>query len=83
MTFAITAPGPGELIVILLIFVLLFGAKKLPELGSSIGQGLKNFKKGVDDGKDEDQPERADDAERPGAASSDAERTTPASRDPQ
>jgi sec-independent protein translocase protein TatA len=48
-TLAITAPGPFEIIVILVIVVLLFGAKKLPELGSSVGKSIKNFKKGVAD----------------------------------
>lgn len=41
--------GPGELIVILLILVLLFGAKKLPQLGEGIGKALKNFKQSVND----------------------------------
>jgi sec-independent protein translocase protein TatA len=44
---ALTPPGGGEMIVILLIFVLLFGAKKLPELGSSLGAGLRNLKRGL------------------------------------
>lgn len=56
---AITPPGGWELIVILLIFVLLFGAKKLPELGSSVGKSIKNFKKGVADAEAEAE---ADDA---------------------
>lgn len=47
---AITAPGGPELIVILVIVILLFGAKKLPELGSSVGKSIKNFKKGIGDG---------------------------------
>ncbi len=42
--------GPGELIVILLILVLLFGAKKLPQLGEGIGKALKNFKQSVNEG---------------------------------
>jgi len=37
----------GELIILLLIVVLLFGSKKLPELGGSIGEAIKNFKKGI------------------------------------
>jgi sec-independent protein translocase protein TatA len=41
--------GAPELIIVLLLFVLLFGAKKLPDLGGSIGKGIKNFKKGVSD----------------------------------
>jgi sec-independent protein translocase protein TatA len=50
---AVTPPGGWELIVILLIFVLLFGAKKLPELGSSVGKSIKNFKRGIDEGQEE------------------------------
>ena len=46
--------GPTELIIILVVVVLLFGAKKLPELGSSVGRSIRNFKKGVADAKDED-----------------------------
>ena len=36
--------GPTEIAVILVIGLLLFGAKKLPELGRSLGQGLREFK---------------------------------------
>ena len=36
-----------DLMVILAIAVVLFGAKKLPELGRGIGEGIKNFKKGL------------------------------------
>jgi sec-independent protein translocase protein TatA len=50
--------GGPELIIVLLIFVLLFGAKKLPELGSSIGKGIKNFKRGIDEASDEEEDER-------------------------
>ncbi|WPU67223.1 twin-arginine translocase TatA/TatE family subunit [Peredibacter starrii] len=39
--------GMGELVVILLIVVLFFGGKKLPQLGSSLGESIKNFKKGM------------------------------------
>jgi sec-independent protein translocase protein TatA len=41
--------GPMEMVLILLILVLLFGAKKLPQLGEGIGKALKNFKKSVND----------------------------------
>lgn len=41
--------GMGELLVILLIVVLMFGGKKLPQLGASIGESIKNFKKGMKD----------------------------------
>lgn len=39
--------GAPELIVILVVVVLLFGARKLPELGSSVGKSIKNFRKGM------------------------------------
>lgn len=39
--------GMGELVVILLIVILIFGGKKLPQLGSSLGESIKNFKKGM------------------------------------
>ena len=37
--------GPTELIIILGIALLLFGAKKLPEIGSSLGNAIKEFRK--------------------------------------
>ncbi len=39
--------GPGELILIALIIIIIFGARRLPELGKSLGQGIKNFKKSI------------------------------------
>jgi sec-independent protein translocase protein TatA len=36
--------GLPELLIILLIVVIIFGAKKLPDLGKSMGEGIKNFK---------------------------------------
>ncbi len=39
--------GVPELIVILVIVLIIFGAGKLPEIGSAIGKGIKNFKKSV------------------------------------
>ena len=45
----IALPGIGELVLIFGVVVLLFGGKKLPELGGAIGESIKNFKKGVKD----------------------------------
>ncbi|NOZ83502.1 MAG: twin-arginine translocase TatA/TatE family subunit [Epsilonproteobacteria bacterium] len=42
-------PSWQELIPILLLAVVIFGAKKLPEIGSGLGKGLKNFKKSLKD----------------------------------
>jgi sec-independent protein translocase protein TatA len=41
--------GMGELVIILLIVVLFFGGRKLPQLGASLGESIKNFKKGMKD----------------------------------
>ena len=42
--------GPMELVVILAVFVLLFGGKKIPEVAKGLGEGIKNFKSAVKDG---------------------------------
>jgi len=39
--------GPTELILIVLIVVIIFGARRLPELGKSLGEGIKNFRKSI------------------------------------
>ncbi len=45
-------PGPGQLIVILIIVILLFGTKRLKNIGSDIGGALKGFKKAMKDGEE-------------------------------
>jgi sec-independent protein translocase protein TatA len=47
MMFLLGPVGPTELILILLIVIIIFGAKKLPDLGKSLGEGIKNFKKSM------------------------------------
>ncbi len=49
--------GPEKLIFILLIMVLIFGAKRLPEIGSSLGKGIREFKKSVRGDFDEAAPQ--------------------------
>ena len=39
------APGGGQILLILAIVLVLFGAKKIPELAKGLGQGIKEFKK--------------------------------------
>lgn len=46
--------GMPELIIILVIIMIIFGAGKLPEIGSGIGRGIKNFKKATTDAEKED-----------------------------
>lgn len=49
--------SPVHLLIILLIILLLFGAKRLPEMGRSLGQGIQEFKEGLGN-KDASQEER-------------------------
>jgi sec-independent protein translocase protein TatA len=50
--------GTTELLVILVIALVIFGGSKLPELGSALGKGIKNFKKGLSSiGEDDDKKE--------------------------
>lgn len=47
--------GMGEIMLILLIVVLIFGTSRIPELGRGLGEGIKNFKKAV---KGEEEPQK-------------------------
>ena len=49
--------GTGEIILLLLLALLLFGAKRLPEIGRSLGSGMREFKESVS-GKNHDQPDQ-------------------------
>ncbi len=52
LTYA-AMPGGWEMVVIAIVILLLFGAKKLPELAKGLGQGIREFKGAVDGVKDE------------------------------
>jgi len=52
--------GIWEILLIVVVVALLFGGKKLPELGKGLGQGIKNFKNAVK-GVDKDEKESKDD----------------------
>ncbi|MEA3505173.1 MAG: twin-arginine translocase TatA/TatE family subunit [Bacteroidota bacterium] len=54
------SPGPFEIILILLIVLLLFGGKKIPELMKGMGKGIKNFKEGIGD----DDSDKKDDSDK-------------------
>jgi sec-independent protein translocase protein TatA len=49
--------GMPELIIILVIILIIFGAGKLPEIGSGIGKGIKNFKKATSEKEKQEQIE--------------------------
>jgi len=64
-------PGMGELIVILLIVLVVFGANKLPGIGDALGRSIKNFKKASNvEGDDEDADKRSAKKELAGAKQS-------------
>ena len=63
-------PGPLEIIIILVIVLIVFGPKRLPDLGRSLGRGMREFKDSVT-GKDKD--------ERPGLGQPEPTTVTPAS----
>ncbi len=50
--------GPGEIIIIVVVLVLLFGARKLPDLARSIGQSAKEFRKGLEEGTQDEEEEQ-------------------------
>ena len=55
--------GVPELLIILFIVVVIFGASRLPQLGKGLGEGIKNFKKGVkEDANDASEEPRGDSA---------------------
>lgn len=56
MSFPLAIFGPiglPEMLIILVIIVLIFGASRLPEIGKGIGQGIKNFKTSLKDADNE------------------------------
>ncbi len=79
--------SPTHLIILLVILLLLFGAKKIPELAKGLGQGMKEFKRGQNDGDEvegSDNRSRSVEGERteaPRAEVHTEERSTEASKD--
>ncbi|MGB9590618.1 MAG: twin-arginine translocase TatA/TatE family subunit [candidate division WOR-3 bacterium] len=55
--------GLPEILLILLLIILLFGAKKLPDLARSLGEALREFRKAQKEGKAVDQGEEANNGE--------------------
>ncbi len=55
-------PGMGELIVIMVIVLLIFGAGKLPQIGDALGRSIKNFKR-ASNGDDEIEVKKRDELE--------------------
>lgn len=56
-----TLPRGWELIIILIIIVLIFGPGRLSKIAGEIGQGIKEFRTGIQDGESEDEPSSEED----------------------
>lgn len=55
----------GHWIIVLIVVVILFGPKRLPELGQSLGEGIRNFKKGLSENPDRPADKIQDKTEEP------------------
>lgn len=61
--------GAGEIIIIALVILLIFGGKKIPELMKGLGKGVKSFKQGMDEAESEikqsleDKPKKSEKSE--------------------
>jgi len=44
--------GPGKIMIIMLVALLVFGAKRIPEIGQGLGKGIREFKKSLSDTQD-------------------------------
>ncbi len=57
--------GAGEILLILVVFLIFFGAKKIPEIAQGIGKGLREFKKALNDVQEEiKSPDKLDSKEK-------------------
>ena len=72
-------PGPLEIIIILVIVLVIFGPKRLPDLGRSLGRGMREFKDSVT-GKDKEREEldAGEPADEPGGEKSEPTRASTA-----
>jgi len=61
MYFGMFNLGPLEIIVVMIIVLLIFGPKKLPQIGRSFGEMLSNFRQGTGEDKAEDKADKAED----------------------
>jgi sec-independent protein translocase protein TatA len=67
--------GGQELLIVLLIVVLIFGARKLPDLARSLGASAKEFRKGVEEGTEREADAQAPETPTPEAQSTDTRPT--------
>jgi sec-independent protein translocase protein TatA len=72
--------GMGELLVVLAICVLMFGAKRLPDLADGMGKAIRNFKRGLNTPEEDVTPPQKRVAESSSAAELETESPSPAAR---
>lgn len=65
--------GPLEIGIVLIIALIVFGPKRLPELGSSLGRGIREFKETIAGDRDDDDAEPGDEVKELSAATATAE----------
>lgn len=58
---AVMGLGPSEILLLVLIVVLVFGASRLPKIGSGLGQALRNFRKSIKGDEEDEKKEEKDD----------------------
>ena len=66
-------PGPLEIVIILVIVLIIFGPKRLPDLGRSLGHGMREFKDSVTGKDKEELPDRSADQSEPAATTTASE----------
>lgn len=85
MSFAlipgIPSLGPMELIIALVVILLLFGAKRIPELARGLGSGVREFKAGTKEGQLEDKDKKKDEGEAGAETSASADEATDGATD--
>jgi sec-independent protein translocase protein TatA len=73
MGLAMWTPGPLEIVIILVIVLIIFGPKRLPDLGRSLGHGMREFKDSVTGKDKEELPERSADKSEPASTTTASE----------
>lgn len=58
LNYAFAMPGMGELVIIFLIVLVLFGAGKIPGIAKDIGSGIREFKKSIKDKPEDDKDKK-------------------------
>jgi sec-independent protein translocase protein TatA len=67
--------GTTEILLICLLALILFGGGKLADIGKGMGEGIKNFKKGLKESEEDDQDEEPEAKKKPAAKASTKEKT--------